>query len=57
MLSTARSHQFGLLFCHLLFIYFRFVIWVFPTVAEGTVIPAAVKPDSQDRQSNQGTAV
>lgn len=33
---------------------FRFVIGVFPTVAEGTVILTAVKPDSQDIQSNQG---
>lgn len=38
--------------CHLLFRSSRICIWLCPSVAEGDVILAAVKPDSQDRQSN-----
>lgn len=43
--------------CHLFFISFKFSIWVFLTGAEGTLILEAVKPESQDRSSNQGTTV
>lgn len=37
-----------------IFLFFQ-AIWVFPIVARGSIILAAVKPDSQDRPSHQGT--